>query len=70
MKMACDEPVEETRNGAVFLGAPDEGVQCGMDAIGYMQFIAASLIAQCALLRAQRKMRDKSMPSMLLTVLL
>ena len=41
-----------------------------MDAIGYTQVSAASLIALLILLHAQRKMRDKSMPSLLFTCLL
>ena len=41
-----------------------------MDAIGYLQIDAACLIALLTLLRAQTKMRDKSMPALLFTALL
>ena len=41
-----------------------------MDAISFTQINAACLLALIILLRAQRKMRDKSMPALLLTALL
>lgn len=41
-----------------------------MDAVGYIQTNAACLIVLLILLRAQRKLRDKSMPALLFTALL